>query len=229
MMNPLTPEALAKHFDHTLLKPDVTSDELKVLCDDAKTYGFMMVAVNPAPVALCKELLRGSDIHVGAAVSFPLGQSTIDSKRFETVNALDNGADEIDYVVNITSIKDGDYAYVEREMQEIVAVCREREVISKVIFENCYLSDDEKKRLCEIALKVKPDFIKTSTGFGIGGATLADVALMKEIVGGTIKVKASGGVRTLEMALRLIDMGVERIGSSSSKEIVDTYRRFYKG
>lgn len=229
MMNPLTPEALAKHFDHTLLKPHATSCELKVLCDDAKAYGFMMVAINPAPVALCKKLLRGSGINVGAAISFPLGQSTIDSKCFETVNALDNGADEIDYVVNITSIKDGDYAYVEREMREIVAVCRERKVISKVIFENCYLTDDEKKRLCKIALKVKPDFIKTSTGFGIGGATLADISLMKEIVGDTIKIKASGGIRTLEMTLQLIDMGVERIGSSSSKEIVDTYKRFYKG
>lgn len=227
-MNPFTPEALAKHFDHTLLKPHVTSCELKNLCDDAKAYGFMMVAINPAPVALCKKLLRGSGIHVGAAVGFPLGQSTIDTKLFETFNALDNGADEIDYVVNITSIKDGDYAYAEREMREIVAVCREREVISKVIFENCYLTDDEKKRLCEIALKVKPDFIKTSTGFGTGGATIADVNLMKEIVGDTVKVKASGGVRTLEMVLQLIGLGVERIGSSSSKEIVDTYRLFYE-
>lgn len=228
-MNSLTPEALAKYFDHTLLSPSAVADDFKTLCDDAKAYGFKMVAVNSAPVALCKMLLAASDVRVGAAVSFPFGQTTIETKRFETLGALDSGADEIDYVVNITKLKDGDYAYIEREMREIVEVCRERGATSKVIFENCYLTDDEKKKLCEIALAVKPDFIKTSTGFGSAGATLADVQLMKAMVGDTIKVKASGGIRTLDMALRMIELGVERIGSSSSKEIVDAYRRVKKG
>jgi deoxyribose-phosphate aldolase len=223
-MNALTPESLAKFFDHTLLKPFATEADFVALCEDARQYGFMMVAVNSAPAAFCKDLLRGSGVHVGAAVSFPLGQTSIKTKRQETINALNDGADEIDYVVNVAKLLDGDYAYVEREMREIVAACRERGAISKAIFENCYLPDDKKKKLCEIALKAMPDFIKTSTGFGPGGATAEDVKLMKSMVGDSIKVKASGGIRTLEAALRLITLGAERIGSSMSREIVDAFR-----
>lgn len=221
----LTPRQLAKYFDHTLLKASATEADFKTLCADAAEYGFMMVAINSAPVALCKRLLQNSDVHVGAAISFPLGQTTVETKVFETENAIANGADEIDYVINITQLKAGNHAYIEDEMRRIVAACRAKDVTSKVIFENCYLTDDDKKVLCEIALNVKPDFIKTSTGFGTGGATLADVKLMKSMVGDEIKVKASGGVRTLEMALALIDLGVERIGASASKEIVDNYSK----
>jgi len=136
---------LAKYFDYTLLNLHATANDFKTLCADAKKYGFMMVAINSAPVALCKRLLDGSGVHVGAAISFPLGQTTIEAKRFETLNALENGADEIDYVVNITKLKDGDHAYIEREMREIVETCRGHNAISKVIFETCYLTNDEKR------------------------------------------------------------------------------------
>lgn len=223
-MKNLTPDALAKFFDHTLLKPFATTEDFRVLCNDAKQYGFMMVAINSAPVKLCKELLTGSDVKVGAAISFPLGQTTAATKVCETKNALYDGADEIDYVVNLSELKSGNLRYIEDEMRGIVELCREHGAASKVIFENCYLTDDEKKALCEIALKVRPDFIKTSTGFGSGGATIEDIQLMIGMVGDAVKVKASGGVRTLDMALELISLGVERIGSSASKEIVDAYR-----
>lgn len=158
---------------------------------------------------------------------FPLGQTTIEDKVFETKQAIADGADEIDYVVNLVKLKSGDLAYVEDEMRQIVAVCREHGKISKVIFENCYLTDDEKRTLCEIALKVKPDFIKTSTGFGTPapgvavGATVEDVRLMKSMVGDAIKVKAAGGVRTLEDALAMIEAGAERIGTSAGVTIVE--------
>lgn len=220
----MTPETLAKYFDHTLLRADARRADFEALCADARRYGFHMVAINPAPVALCKRLLEGSGVRVGAAIGFPLGQSTIRAKRFETADALQNGANEIDYVVNIQRLKDGDKDYVASEMREIVDLCRERGAASKVIFETCYLSGQEKETLCEIALQVGPDFIKTSTGFGSGGATTADISLMKRMVGDHVKVKASGGIRTLDMVLELIGLGVERIGSSSSRKIIDAYR-----
>ena len=176
----LTAKELASYFDHTLLRANATVSEFKKLCDDSKRYGFCMVAINPAPVKLCKTFLAGSQVHVGAAIAFPLGQTTLEDKLSETRNAIKNGADEIDYVVNLTKLKAGDTAYIESEMARITDICREFSVVSKVIFENCYLTEDEKKTLCHIAAKVKPDFIKTSTGFGTGGATLEDVALMKK-------------------------------------------------
>ena len=220
----LTPEVLAKYFDHTQLKAYAAKADIEKLCDEARRYGFAMVAVNSVQVPLCGELLRGCDVHVGAAISFPLGQTTVEAKLFETRDALAKGADEIDYVVNLTELKSGNLAYVEDEMRRIVAVCREKGAVSKVIFETCYLTDDEKKALCEVALKVLPDYVKTSTGFGTGGATLGDLRLMKSMVGDAIKVKASGGVHTLEMALQCVEIGVSRIGSSASVAIVDAYR-----
>lgn len=216
---------LADYFDHTLLKPSATERDIRVLCAEARDYGFHLVAINPAPVRLCKKLLSGSGVRVGAAVGFPLGQATVATKRFETVDAIKNGADEIDYVVNIAKVKDADYSYVRMEMREIVEVCREYGAVSKVIFENCYLTDLEKEKLCEISLDVQPDFLKTSTGFGPSGATVADVVRMREAVGSRVKIKAAGGVRTLEMTMDLLALGVERIGSSAGKEIVDAYSR----
>lgn len=227
----ITPEQLAKYFDQTLLKPFVTEERLKEFCEESDKYGFAMVAINSAPVAFCKNVLKNSSVHVGAAIGFPLGQTTIEDKVFETEQAIRDGADEIDYVVNLVKLKSGDLGYVEDEMRRIVEVCRKNGKISKVIFENCYLTDEEKKTLCRIALKVRPDFIKTSTGFGTPpagtpvGATIHDVKLMKSEVGNDIKVKAAGGVRTLADALAMIDAGAKRIGTSAGVTIVEELKK----
>jgi deoxyribose-phosphate aldolase len=227
MKTNLTPAQLAKYFDQTLLKAYVSDADFKAFCEESDRYHFKMIAINSAPVAKCKEFLKDSDVLVGAAIGFPLGQTTIEAKVYETKKAIEDGADEIDYVHNIVELKNRNLAYVEREMREIVEVCRAHNKTSKVIFENCYLTEEEKKILCEIALKVRPDFIKTSTGFGTPasgvavGATLADVKLMKSMVGDAIKVKAAGGVRTLEDALAMIEAGVDRIGTSAGVTIVE--------
>lgn len=217
----------SKYFDHTCLKPYATREDMVKLCEEAKKYDFMMVAINSTQTKLCKELLKGTDIHVGASISFPLGQTTIETKVFETKDAIANGADEIDYVINITELKEKNYDYIKEEMTQIVDVCRKHNVISKVIFENCYLTDEEKIKLCEIALEVKPDFIKTSTGFGTGGATVEDVKLMKSIVKDTVKVKAAGGIRDLDTCLKMIEAGAERIGTSSAIKITEAYNKIH--
>ena len=220
----MTAKELARYFDHTLLKAYATEEDFRAFCADCAAYGFAMAAINPAPVALCKQLLRDTPVHVGAAVGFPLGQNTIETKLFETRDAIANGADEIDYVVNLTQLKAGNLDYVAREMDAIVSACREKGVLSKVIFENCYLTQEEKLALCAVAREVRPDFVKTSTGFGTGGATLEDVRLMLDHVGPDIRVKAAGGVRDLDTALTLIDMGVGRIGSTASIKIVEAFQ-----
>lgn len=229
----LTAKELAKYFDQTLLKPYVSEETLRVFCEESDRYGFAMVAINSAPVKFCKEVLKDSEVHVGAAIGFPLGQTTIAVKVYETEQAILEGADEIDYVVNLVKLKSGDWAYIEEEMRQIVAVCNQQQKISKVIFENCYLSDDEKKKLCEIALRVRPTYIKTSTGFGIPaqgiavGATVEDVKLMKSIVGDAVKVKAAGGVRTLQDAIAMIEAGAERIGTSAGVAIIEELKAKY--
>lgn len=217
----LTPAKLAAYFDHTQLRAYAVEKDFEVLCEESKKYGFKMVAINPAPVSLCKKLLAGTPIHVGAAVGFPLGQTPIEVKRFETITAIDHGADEIDYVVNLTMLKEKKFDMVEKEMDEIVGYCQSHGVISKVIFENCYLTLSDKEPLCAIAREVRPDFVKTSTGFGTGGATVEDVALMKRLVGDCIEVKAAGGIRTLDTALEMINAGAGRIGSTASVKIVE--------
>ena len=214
---------LAKLFDHTYLKAYASYEDMKRLCDEAKSIGCAMVAINSSMARICKELLKGTDIHVGAAISFPLGQTTLETKLFETKDAIDNGADEIDYVVNLTAVKNGDYAYVEKEMTEISKLCHDNNVICKVIFENCYLTKDEIAKLSEIALKVLPDYIKTCTGFGSGGATIEDVKLMKSIVGDKVKVKAAGGIRDLKTCMAMVEAGASRIGTSSSLKILEEY------
>jgi deoxyribose-phosphate aldolase len=220
-----TPLSLAGYFDHTQLKAAALRADFEKLCREAAEYHFKMVAINPAPVAFCKKLLAGSGVHVGAAVGFPLGQNTREIKLAEALAAMDQGADEIDYVVNITELKEKNYPYVEKEMALIVEACRKRGCTSKVIFENCYLNDEEKKELCRISLSVLPDFIKTSTGFGSGGAVLEDLRLMKSQVGDKIKIKAAGGIRDLDTALAMIDAGAERIGSSAGLAIVEELKR----
>ena len=225
MTKELTVKELANMFDHTCLKPYASRADFEKLCDEARTYGFKMVAINSSATKLCKELLAGSDVHVGAAISFPLGQTTIETKVFETKDAIANGADEIDYVINIVELKNGNYSYIEDEMRQIVEICREANVISKVIFENCYQTKDEIKTVAEIAKRVKPDFFKTSTGFGQSGAKLEDIFIMKSVVGDDVKIKAAGGIRDLNTCMAFIAAGVERIGSSSGIEIVEEYKK----
>lgn len=207
-------------IDHTNLHADACDQDMETLCQEARDHGFAMVAVNSVQSALCSALLAGTGVHTGAAIGFPLGQTTIAVKVFETRDAIANGADEIDYVVNLTAVKNGQWDLVKREMTEIVGACRERGVIVKVIFENCYLTDAEKIRLCEIASEVRPDFIKTSTGFGTGGATFEDVALMRENVDPAVKVKAAGGIRDAETFLKMVELGAERIGTSAGVAIM---------
>ena len=219
----LTVEKLAGMMDHTFLKAFAVDADLEKLCAEAKEHHFAMVAINPGQVKLCKKLLEGTDVHVGAAISFPLGQTTIEEKVSETKHAIADGSDEIDYVIKIGELKMGNDDYIRKEMEAIVAVCREANVISKVIFETCYLTEDEIRRCAEIAREVKPDFIKTSTGFGTAGATPEHVKLMKDTVGPDVKVKAAGGIRSWETCKAMIEAGAERIGTSSSIKICEEY------
>ena len=222
-MKELTVKELAAYFDHTQLKAYAQKEDFEKLCREADEYGFAMVAINSSPVACCKELLKDSKVHVGAAISFPLGQTTIETKVFETKNAIENGADEIDYVINIGELKNGNYAYIEDEMEQIVKLCRDNNVLIKVIFENCYLTKDEIRQLALIAKEVKPDFIKTSTGFGTGGATVEDVKIMVEAVDGEVQVKAAGGIRDWKTCKEMIEAGATRIGTSSSLNILKEF------
>ena len=219
----VTVEQLANMIDHTNLKAFADDAAFEKLCDEAKKYNFKMVAINPAQTVRCKKKLEGSPVNVGAAIGFPLGQTTLECKIFETKDAIEKGADEIDYVINVAELKNKNYDYIKKEMEEIVKICREAGKTSKVIFENCYLTDDEKRKVAEIAKEVKPDFIKTSTGFGTGGATVEDVKLMKSVVGDEVKVKAAGGIRDLKTALAMIEAGAERLGTSAGVAIVEEY------
>lgn len=225
----LTAETLASMIDQTLLKPFVTYEDLRKHCEKAMEYSFKTVAINNAVIPFCSKVLKGSNVVCDAAVSFPLGQCTLETKLFETEDAIKKGAAEVDYVINMTELKSGNIAYIEEEMRAITNLCRQNNVTSKVIFENCYLTEDEKKILCEIACRVKPNFIKTSTGFGTDGATLEDVRLMKSIVGEEVKIKAAGGIRTIEQALSMIEAGAERIGTSCGVEIVEAFKEKQKG
>ncbi len=220
----LTEKQLAAMFDHTFLKAYASEEDLKKLCNEAKELGAAMVAVNSSPVAFCKKQLEGTGIHVGAAISFPLGQTALETKIFETKKAIEDGADEIDYVMNVGEMKNGNLAYIEEEMRRITAVCHEKNVICKVIFENCYLSREEIRAAARIAARVRPDYIKTSTGFGTGGARVEDVKLMKETVGQAVRVKAAGGIRDWATCKKMIEAGAERIGTSSSFRILEGFR-----
>lgn len=218
-------DQLCRFIDHTNLKPSATKEAIHTLCDEAKNYHFKMVAINQVQTKLCSELLKNTDINIGAAISFPLGQTTIEAKVAETTDAIGNGATEIDYVVNLTEVKEKNWDYLKLEMESITDICRQNNVISKVIFENAYLEDDEKIALCRIAKEVKPDFIKTSTGFAPTGATLADVKLMKEHVGSEVKVKAAGGIRDANTFKQMIACGAERIGTSSGIAIIENLQK----
>ena len=219
-----TLEEITQYIDHTLLKPYASKEAMQAFCNEAKELKVKMVAINSYYTKFCKELLKDTTIHVGAAISFPLGQTTIAVKAFETIEAIKDGADEIDYVLNLANVKDGDFTYIKEEMETIVKICREAGIISKVIFENCYLTKDEIRKCAQIAKEVKPDFIKTSTGFGPGGALIEDVKIMLETVDGVCKVKAAGGIRDYKTFNEFINLGVERIGTSSTKTIIKEFK-----
>lgn len=219
-----TLEEITQYIDHTLLKPYASKEAMQAFCNEAKELKVKMVAINSYYTKFCKELLKDTTIHVGAAISFPLGQTTIAVKAFETVEAIKDGADEIDYVLNLAKVKDGDFTYIKEEMETIVKICREAGIISKVIFENCYLTKDEIRKCAQIAKEVKPDFIKTSTGFGTSGALIEDVKIMLETVDGVCKVKAAGGIRDYKTFNEFINLGVERIGTSSTKTIIKEFK-----
>jgi len=219
----ITKEQLVRMFDHTNLKAFATKEDFDKLCNEAKDNNFAMVAINSYPVKYCKSILKGTNVHVGAAISFPLGQTSIESKVAETLNAIKDGADEIDYVLNVGKVKEKDFEYIKDEMQRIVNVCKENGVLVKVIFEICYLTDEEIKTVAKIAKEVKPNFVKTSTGFGTGGATVEAVKLMKDIVKDDVQVKAAGGIRSWEVAAKMIDAGATRLGTSSAFKIIEGF------
>ena len=225
-MPTLTPEKLAGMIDDTFVKPYGTQEELDGLCQEALVYGFAMVAVNPAEVEYCAKLLAGSNIRVGAAIGYPLGQNTSAVKEFEIQDAIARGAGEVDMMINIRALQSGNYRLVQDEVSSMVRICKRYHVINKVILETCYLTDDEKKRICQMALTEGADFVKTSTGLGSGGATIEDIRLLRSIVGDRVGIKASGGIRSLDTALAMIAAGATRIGTSSAVAIIQEFRNY---
>ena len=209
---------LNKYIDHTILKATASSADVQKLCEEAIEHEFYSVCVNGCYVADAKHLLQGTDVKVAVVVGFPLGAMTTASKVFEAKEAIENGASEIDMVINVAKLKDGEFDYVENEIRLIKEAIGNN--VLKVIIETCYLTDEEKVKACELSLVAKADYVKTSTGFGTGGATYEDVKLMKSVVGDNAKVKASGGVRDKETAQKYVDLGAERLGTSSGIEIV---------
>ncbi|HEY9898811.1 MAG TPA: deoxyribose-phosphate aldolase [Pantanalinema sp.] len=207
--------ALARMIDHTLLKADATEADIDKLCAEAREHRFASVCVNPANVAQAAKLLAGSDVKVCTVVGFPLGASATEVKAFETRQAIEDGATEIDMVLNVGALKSGQVERVQQDIRAVVDACPEG-VITKVILETCLLSDDEKVTACLLAQAVGADFVKTSTGFSTGGATVHDVALMRRTVGPEMGVKASGGVRDRATALEMVEAGATRIGASAS-------------
>lgn len=213
-------QEVARMIDHTLLKPEATPKEIKTLCEEARTYNFASVCINPSYVPMCKDLLSGSKVKVCTVIGFPLGATTTETKRFEAEQALRNGAQEIDMVINIGRLKQGENEYVFNDINQVVLAAKRFGAICKVIIESAILTDEEKIKACILAKEAKADFVKTSTGFSKGGATAGDVALMKYVVGSTVGVKASGGIRTTEDAKLMIASGADRIGASASVKIV---------
>jgi deoxyribose-phosphate aldolase len=212
--------AIAGMIDHTLLKPDATEDQIAQLCFEARKYGFASVCVNPSHVKLCAQLLRNSEVRVCTVIGFPLGASASDVKVFEANKAIDDGATEIDMVLNIGALKSRDYDYVAKDINAVVLAAHARSAIVKVILETALLDREEKIAACLIAKEAQADFVKTSTGFSGGGATVEDVALMREVVGPAMGVKASGGVKTMEDARQMVEAGATRIGASAGVKIV---------
>ena len=216
----LANKSIARKIDHTLLKPDATVDDITALCDEAKKYQFASVCVNPGNVSLCSNLLNGSNVKVCTVIGFPLGATTTEAKRFEAEQAIKNGAEEIDMVINVGQLKQGNYDYVFNDVSQVVLAAKKNNNICKVILETALLTDEEKIKACIICKHAGADFVKTSTGFSKGGATVGDIALMKYVVGSSVGVKASGGIRSREDANAMIASGADRIGASASVKIV---------
>lgn len=208
-----------KFIDHTLLKPDATKEQIIQLCQEAKEYDFASVCVNPTWVSFCAKFLKDTDVKVCTVIGFPLGANTSKVKAFEARNAIENGADEIDMVINIGALKDNDTDLVYQDIKDVVEASGSHCV--KVIIETCLLSDEEKRTVCQLAVKAGAAFVKTSTGFSHGGATVHDVALMKQTVQEQCQVKASGGVRNYEDMMAMIEAGATRIGTSAGVSLMN--------
>jgi deoxyribose-phosphate aldolase len=212
---------IAKYIDHTLLKPDATLDQITKLCEEAREFGFASVCVNPYYVKHCAKRLDGSSAKVCTVVGFPLGANATKTKAREARRAIRDGADEIDMVINVGALKSGDDDAVYRDIRAVAKVCRKGGVTLKCILETCLLTDEEKERACQAARRAKADFVKTSTGFSTGGATVEDIALMaRAVADAKMGVKASGGIRTYDDAHRMIEAGATRIGASAGVRIV---------
>lgn len=212
-----------KYIDHTLLKPEATEAEIKALCDEAIAYDFMSVCVQPYWVSKVSSFLNGTDVKVCTVIGFPHGANTKEVKIFEAKQAVQNGAHEVDMVINIGAAKAGDFETIREEIAAIAEAVKGQAIL-KVIIETALLTDEEKEKACLAAVEAKADFVKTSTGFSTGGATLEDIALMRKTVGPDMGVKASGGVRTYADALAFIDAGATRLGASSGKNIVEEWK-----
>lgn len=210
---------LNKYIDHTLLKPEATKEQITKLCEEARQYDFASVCVNTCYVPLAKQLLAGSDVKVCCVVGFPLGAMGTVSKAFEAKTAVENGAQEVDMVINIGALKDKDYDYVTKDIAAVVEASKP--AIVKVIIEACLLTDEEKVEACKCSMNAKAEFVKTSTGFSTHGATPEDVALMKKTVGDVCKVKAAGGVRSYDDAMKMIEAGADRLGCSAGIKVME--------
>lgn len=212
-------KTIPEMIDHTILKPEARKSEIEQLCKEAMEYKFAAVCVNPYYVSYCKEVLEGSNVKVATVIGFPLGANTKELKAFEALDAVNNGADEIDMVINIGALKDKDYEVVKSDIKLVVDIAKDKAIV-KVIIETALLTDEEKVKACEISMESGADFVKTSTGFSTAGATVEDVKLMKSVVGDKLEVKASGGVRDLDAANKMIKAGATRLGTSSGIKIV---------
>ncbi|NJE28509.1 MULTISPECIES: deoxyribose-phosphate aldolase [Megamonas] len=208
-----------KLIDHTALKPNTTKESILKLITEAKTYDFASVCVNPCWIELAHQELKNTDVKVCTVIGFPLGANTTEVKVFEAKDAIEKGAQEIDMVINIAMLKDKEYDYVENEIHQIVEAAKDKAIV-KVIIETCLLTDEEKIKACELSQKAGADFVKTSTGFSTGGATVHDIALMRKTVGAEMGVKASGGVHTHEEALAMVEAGATRIGASAGVKLL---------
>jgi deoxyribose-phosphate aldolase len=215
-----TAAELAKYIDHTLLKPEATPDQIARLCAEARQYGFASVCVNPCNVHQAAALLTGTDVAVCSVIGFPFGATTPEAKAFEAKVAIQQGAGEVDMVINIGALKGGDDDLVLKDIQAVVRAAHRRKAIAKVIIETALLTEEEKVRACRLVKKAKADFVKTSTGFSTAGATLPDVQLMRRTVGRKMGIKAAGGIRDYETAKKMIAAGATRIGASSSVKMV---------
>ena len=210
---------IARFIDHTLLKPDATEEMIENLCDEARKYNFYAVCINPYYVKLVKKILRNSDVKIATVIGFPLGANTGKIKALEAEESIKDGADELDMVINIAALKNKDYDKVKEDIEEVVKKAKGNALV-KVIIETCLLTEDEKVRACNLSLEAGANFVKTSTGFNGKGATVEDIRLIKSVVGDKMKIKASGGIRDYETAIKMIEAGANRIGASSSVKIV---------